>query len=92
MLTNTQINKLENNNHNTDQVIVYWNQLQLSDQITEKQWETIGLLASMTKKQQESYIIIDDELVKAPTKRRVYSKRTGKWIRNKSYENHQKHK
>ena len=90
MLSHNQIFKLDNNNNNTDQVNVYWNQLQLSDEITPKQWETMGLLADMTKKQQEKYLIIDDELVKAPTKRRVYSKTTGKWIRNKSYENNRK--
>ena len=90
MLSPIQITKLENNNNNTDQVNVYWNQLQQNDEITEKQWETMGQLADMTKKQQNDYLIIDDELVLAPTKRKVYTKTTGKWIRNKSYENNKK--
>ena len=87
MLTDKQITKLENNNNNTDQVNVYWNQLQQSDQITEKQWETIGQLADMSKKQQRNYVIVNDRLILAPTKRKIYTKSTGEWKRNRAYEN-----
>jgi hypothetical protein len=43
-----------------------------SDNITEKQWKTILILADMPKKEQDRYVIIEDELVLAPTNKKTH--------------------
>ena len=82
--------KLDNPHHNTDQIHIYWNKLRLQETLTPQQLETLQLLGDMGKKQQRQYVIIDDKLVEAPTKQRVYTKTSGEWKRHKSYEKSEK--
>tara|TARA_R100000951_G_scaffold107190_1_gene102353 strand:- start:358 stop:633 length:276 start_codon:yes stop_codon:yes gene_type:complete len=90
MLTKQQLHKLSNTHHNTYAVNIYWVQLRNQKSITPQQWETIGKLADMNVNDQLKHVIIDDNLVEAPTKRKIYIKTSGEWKRNKSYEKSKK--
>ena len=72
MLSHAQQIKISNPHYNQDYVTIYWNQLYNSDNITEKQWKTILILADMTKKEQNNYVIIEDELIEAPTNKKTH--------------------
>ena len=72
MLTKQQEIKVSNSLYSTYSVNMYWNQLYHQEEVTEQQWETIRALAEMSKKEQNSYIIIDDKLVKAPTNKETH--------------------
>ena len=78
--------RLSNPYYNEDYVSIYWNQLQQLSNITEKQWKLLLKLSDMPKKQQNNYVIIDDQLVLAPTKQRVYSSVSGEWRRSRIHE------
>ena len=84
MLSHSQKTRISNPYYNENYVTIYWNQLQQSDNITEKQWQLLLVLAEMPKKQQLKYVIIEDQLIEAPTKVKHYSKvpSTGEWQRN----------
>lgn len=86
MLSHTQQMRLSNPYYNEDYVSIYWNQLQQLSNITEKQWKLLLKLSDMPKKQQNNYVIIDDQLVLAPTKQRVYSSVSGEWKRSRIHE------
>lgn len=86
MLSHTQQMRLSNPYYNEDYVSIYWNQLQQLSNITEKQWKLLLKLSDMPKKQQNNYVIIDDQLVLAPTKQRVYSSVSGEWRRSRIHE------
>jgi len=86
MLTKKQIIKLDNPHHNTDQVHIYWCQLRLQESFTPQQLKTLQILGDMSKKQQLKYVIIEDKLVKTPTNRKVYTKLSGVWKRNRVLE------
>jgi len=89
MLNHKQLLKLNHLNHNTYAVNIYWADLCNQEYITELQWQTMISLADMSKDEQSKYVIVEDQLVLAPTKRKIYCKigATGEWRRNKSYEN-----
>lgn len=72
MLSHKQQMKLSNPYYNEHYVTIYWNQLYNSDNITEKQWKTILILAEMSKKEQLQYVIIEDELIEAPTNKKTH--------------------
>ena len=86
MLSHTQQMRLSNPYYNEDYVSIYWNQLQQLSNITEKQCKLLLKLSDMPKKQQNNYVIIDDQLVLAPTKQRVYSSVSGEWKRSRIHE------
>ncbi len=48
-------------------------------ELTAIQKKTLVLIAEMPKAEQRKYVIIDDMLVKTPTKVEYYSKAQGKW-------------
>ncbi len=72
MLSHQQQMRISNPYFNQHYVTIYWNQLYNSDNITEKQWKTILILADMPKKEQDRYVIIEDELVLAPTNKKTH--------------------
>jgi len=90
MFNQAQLAKICNPHYNQDYVTIYWNQLQQLDKITEKQWKLLLILADMPKKEQLKYVIIEDKLVEAPTKQRVYTSISGKWKRSKIHEGNTK--
>lgn len=90
MLSHEQQVKISNPHYNQDYVSVYWNQLQQKGNITEKQWKLLLILSDMTKKQQLKYVILEDELVEAPTKQRVYTSISGEWKRSRIHEGNPK--
>lgn len=47
--------------------------------LTALQRKTLLLIADMSKAEQGKYVIIDDMLVKTPTKVKYYAKTQGKW-------------
>ena len=47
--------------------------------LTDIQIRTLELLCEMPKSQQRNYVILDDMLLEAPTKRQYYAKTQGKW-------------
>ena len=49
------------------------------EELTALQKKTLVLIAKMSKEEQRQYVIIDDMLVKTPTKVKYYSKSKGKW-------------
>lgn len=85
MLSHEQKIKISNPHYNQHYVTVYWNTCYHLEELTEKQNKLLQVLADMTKKEQNNYVIIDDELVLAPTNVKQYSKTpsTGVWQRNK---------
>jgi len=72
MLSHKQQMKISNPYYNEHYVTIYWNQLYTSGEISEKQWKTILLLADMHIIEQRNYVIIEDELVLAPTNKKVH--------------------
>ena len=72
MLSHEQQIKISNPHYNQDYVTIYWNQLQQLGNITEKQWKLLLVLADMPKKEQSKYVIIDDELIEAPTNKKTH--------------------
>ncbi len=72
MLSHKQQMKISNPYYNEHYVTMYWNKLYNSGNITEKQWETILLLADMNIKEQRDYVIIEDKLVLAPTNKQIH--------------------
>ena len=73
MLTKQQQIKVSNSLYSTYSVNIYWNQLcNQEEEVTEQQWDTIRALSEMSKAEQNSYIIIDDKLVKAPTNKKTH--------------------
>lgn len=85
MLTEKQITRLNNPHHNTDSVVIYWNLLQNQESMTKQQLRTAKRLAEMPKKEQDCYVIIEDKLVKAPTKPKTYSRTSGVWKETNKY-------
>ena len=51
------------------------------EELTALQKKTLVLIAEMSKAEQRKYVIIDDMLVKTPTKVQYYSKSQGKWTK-----------
>ena len=78
MLTPKEIVRLDNPHYMTEQIHSYWHSVR-DTELTEKQIELFSKVAYMTVRQQRKYVIIDDELVKAPTKQQNYILKQGKW-------------
>lgn len=78
MLTHKHIIKLENPHFTAEHIHWYWHQLKDST-ITTKQTKLLIKLADMSKKEQQKYVIVDNELVKSPTNKVYYSSLSGKW-------------
>ena len=72
MLTEEEIKRLSNIHYNTHQVTMYWHSIQQQTETTKKQWKTLQLLANMLKHEQDTYVIIEDELVLAPTNKKTH--------------------
>ena len=72
MLSHEQRIKISNPHYNQHYVTIYWNNLYHQEEITEKQRKLLIVLADMPKKEQNNYVIIEDELVEAPTNKKTH--------------------
>jgi hypothetical protein len=72
MLSHEQQIKISHPHYNQDYVTIYWNNVYHQEEITEKQWKLLLVLADMTKKEQNKYVIIEDELIEAPTNKKTH--------------------
>ena len=72
MLTEEEIKKLSNIQYNTHSVIMYWHMIQRQPEMSKKQLRTLQSLAKMNKDEQDTYVIIEDELVLAPTNKKTH--------------------
>ena len=72
MLSHKQQMKISNPYFNEHYVTMYWNKLYTSGEISKKQWKTLQKLAEMSKKEQMQYVIIEDELIEAPTNKKTH--------------------
>lgn len=67
MLSHKQQMRISNPHFNQDYVTIYWNKCYHLEELTEKQKKLLVILADMAKQEQLKYVIIEDELVEAPT-------------------------
>ena len=72
MLSHEQRIKISNPHYNQHYVTIYWNNLYHQEEITEKQRKLLIVLADMPKSEQNNYVIIEDELIEAPTNKKTH--------------------
>jgi len=72
MLTESEITKLDNPHYTISQFHWYWHNLR-DKTLTEKQIKILKKICKMNCTEQRQYVIIDDELIKTPTKHKQYT-------------------
>ena len=72
LIKNSHLQYYESTWNNQHYVTIYWNNLYHKEEITEKQRKLLIVLADMPKSEQNKYVIIEDELVEAPTNKKTH--------------------